>query len=66
MRHRVDADAPTGDAVIKMWNGDVKPLLACGRTLAKVVNFYEPDELPGGYACSKCFLPAPALPEGTS
>jgi hypothetical protein len=64
MRHKVEADMPAGDTGIKMWRGDVKPVLVCGRSLAKVVNFYQADELPGGYACSKCFPPDPTLPKG--
>jgi hypothetical protein len=65
MRHRVDAAMPDNDTAVKMWQGDVKPVLACGRSLAKVVNFYQGDELPGGYACSKCFPPDPTLPKGS-
>lgn len=65
MRHKVDADMPTGDDGIKMWNGDVKPLLACGRKMKKVVNFYQGDDRPlASYACSKCFPPDPTLPKG--
>jgi hypothetical protein len=66
MRHKVEAGMPTGDVAIKMWNGDVKPLLACGRTLKQVVNFYQAEALPGGYACSKCFPPDPTLPKGAT
>jgi hypothetical protein len=66
MRHKVEADMPTGDTAIKMWQGDVKPLLSCGRKLAKVVNFYKADELPGRHACAKCFPPDPTLPKGAT
>lgn len=66
MRHKVEADMPDNLIAIKMWNGDVKPLLACARTVKKVVNFYKADELPGGYACTKCFPPDPALPKGAT
>lgn len=66
MRHRVAADMPDNDTAVKMWNGDVKPELACGRTVKKVVNFYQADELPGGYACAKCFPPDPTLPKGAT
>jgi hypothetical protein len=64
MRHKVEGDEPDNATAVKMWKGDVKPALACGRSLAKVVNFYQGDELPGGHACSKCFPPDPTLPKG--
>lgn len=64
MRHKVDADMPDGDTAIKMWNGDVKPALVCSRTVKKVVNFYQADELPGRYACTGCFPPDLTLPKG--
>jgi hypothetical protein len=66
MRHKVEADMPGSDIAIKMWSGDVKPLLTCGRRMKKVVNFYQADELPGSYACSKCFPPDPSLPKGAT
>lgn len=66
MRHKVEAGDPDKATAIKMWNGDVKPALACGRTLTKVVNFYKGDDLPGSYACSKCFPPDPTLPKGAT
>jgi len=64
MRHRVDLDMPDNTTAIKMWNGDIKPPLFCGRALKKVTNFYKGDALPGGYACTKCFPPDPTLPKG--
>lgn len=66
MRHKVEAGAPDNDTAVKMWKGDVVPVLVCGRTLKLVVNFYPAEELPGGYACSKCFPPDPSLPEGAT
>jgi hypothetical protein len=66
MRHRVDADPPDNATAVKMLNGDIKPPLACSRKLKKVVNFYEAGELPGGYACAKCFPPDPTLPKGAT
>lgn len=64
MRHKVDADMPDNQTAIKMWQGDVLPVLVCGRPLKKVVNFYKGSDLPGGHACSKCFPPDPSLPKG--
>ena len=64
MKHKVEADMPDSDTAVKMWNGDVRPALACGRSVKKVVNFYKGDDLPGGYACTKCFPPDPTLPKG--
>jgi hypothetical protein len=66
MRHKVGADMPGNDIALKMWKGDIKPPLVCNRKLAKVVNFYKGDALPGGYACTKCFPPDPTLPKGAT
>jgi hypothetical protein len=65
MRHKVDAPMPTNDEALAIFKGAV-PVMACGRTLSKVVNFYKGGDLPGRLACSKCFPPDPTLPKGAS
>lgn len=64
MRHKVEADMPANDIALRMWKGDAVPALVCNRKLSKVVNFYKGDDLPGGYACPRCFPPDPSLPKG--
>ena len=55
IRHRVDADMPSGDTAARMWRGQDMPELACKAKMSKVVNFYQGDESPGRHACSRCF-----------